>query len=183
MNTKTIIISVGLVFVIGLIMLASVINKSSPATAPVSNATLPSASFVNPGTGAGPTVVPGGVSVGGVETLDFLKNPTTFMDSSNPGFYYLGYDPNKTEVSTASDTPYVIFYISDTQFFNIALTQEPVGASREAAQQYLMKQLGITEAQMCSLDYMVSTPYRVNQFYTGKSLGFSFCPGAVQLPK
>jgi len=47
----------------------------------------------------------------------------------------------------------------------------------------LMAKLGITEDAMCQLNYMVSVPYWVNEYYAGESLGFSFCPGATQLPQ
>ena len=103
----------------------------------------------------------------------------------NAGYYYLGYHMKEGFPDpTASDNPpYVISYIDSTQYFNIALLQEPIGSVREEAQQYLMQHLGISQDQMCRLNYMVSVPDRVNSQFSSKNLGFSFCPGATVLPK
>ena len=101
----------------------------------------------------------------------------------NPGYYYLGYHyANGTSDPTASnDPPYLIEYISTTQYFNISLLHEPLGQIRQQAEQYLMAHTGLTQNQMCQIKYMVSVPSSVNQVYAGTNLGFSFCPGAVQL--
>ncbi len=116
---------------------------------------------------------------GYIPTNDFLKDPTTVKDTFNPGYYYIG-TPDST---TTGNPPYTITYIEATQYFNIALLQEPIGAARAAAEQYLMTRLGVTQDQMCSLKYMVSVPWTVNQAFTGRNLGFSFCPGATALPQ
>jgi hypothetical protein len=111
-----------------------------------------------------------------------LHDSDTKSDPDNSGQYFLGNALNP-ENSTASDTPpYVITYIAGTNSFSIALLQEPIGAARMEAEQYLMQHFSLTEGQMCALDYTVSTPAYVNSTYAGTSLGFSFCPGAVQLP-
>lgn len=125
------------------------------------------------------------ISGGGViKTQDFLNNQATTKDPLNAGYYYLGYHLNEgVPDSTASkNPPYVIEYIEATHYFNIGLLQEPVKASRQQAEQYLMSTLGVSQAQMCQLNYMVAVPYSINQAYAGTSLGFSFCPGAVTLP-
>jgi len=44
-----------------------------------------------------------------------------------------------------------------------------------------MSRLGIGEQEMCQLHYSFSAPYWVNEFYAGRELGFSFCPGSVSL--
>ncbi|MHB1163146.1 MAG: hypothetical protein ACYCZZ_01270 [Minisyncoccota bacterium] len=120
-----------------------------------------------------------------IQTTDFLADPTTLKDPVNTGYYYLGYHVSEgTPDPTATDNPpYIITYISATHYFNIALLQEPIGAVRAEAEQYLMNRLGIPQSQMCQLDYMVSVPDRVNSQFSGISLGFSFCPGATVLPK
>jgi len=46
----------------------------------------------------------------------------------------------------------------------------------------LLQQLGISEQDACRLRYSVSVPFSVNPLYSGKNLGFSFCPGATPLP-
>ena len=127
--------------------------------------------------------------VGGqfISTVDFIADPMTVKDPSNPGYYYLGYHYRANEGvvdATATDNPpYIIEYIAETHYFNISLLSEPIGELRQEAEQYLMTRLGITQDQMCQLDYMVSVPDRVNSYYSGKSLGFSFCQGATALPR
>jgi len=115
---------------------------------------------------------------------DFSQDPDLSADQSNPGYYYLGYHYGDTSTDPkASDSPpYVIEYINATQYFNIALMQEPIKTTREQVEQYLMQHLGISQSQMCQLKYTVSVPASVNQTYAGISLGFSFCSGSVQLP-
>lgn len=119
-------------------------------------------------------------SGGTLRVKDFKQDPDTVKDPINAGYYYLGY--HFTDDSTKK-VPYVIEYIDATQYFNIVLFQEPIGQSRRAAERYLMEHLGITQNQMCQLQYMVSVPHFVNVSYTSMSLGFSFCPGSVVIPE
>ncbi len=127
------------------------------------------------------------VAVGGgtIQANNFINDPTTAKDPINQGYYYLGYHVNEgiSDPTATDNPPYIIEYISATQYFNIALLQEPIGWVREEAQQYLMAHLAITQTQLCRLNYMVSVPDRVNSQFSGKNLGFSFCPGATVLPK
>jgi hypothetical protein len=78
--------------------------------------------------------------------------------------------------------PYLITYISGTQFFNIELIKEPLSESRVAAEQFLQATLGLSQAEMCKLQYQLSTPNSVSTFFGGKDLYFSFCLGAEVLP-
>ncbi len=109
---------------------------------------------------------------------NFIADKTTVTDPVNKGYYYLGYNTFNGE----TNIPYMIQYIADTKYFNIELLQEPLGTIRVEAENDLMKRLGITQTQMCQLNYTVSTPDSVNSVYASENLGFSFCPGAVQLP-
>ncbi len=123
-----------------------------------------------------------------VTVPDFIHNGVTLADSANPGRYLLAGDLGYCPVGggpcgTASTTDFNIFYDSTGQYFLIALTQEPIGAARLAAQQFLLQTLGITEAQACALTYYLGTTVDVNPVYAGKNLGFSFCPGATVLPQ
>jgi len=127
-------------------------------------------------------------SSGTIVTLDFIHNGITLEDPENKGNYYLagntGYCyANGTCQNVASTTDFAIEYFPQGQAFVIGLSTEPLGQVREEAQAFLMKDLGITEAQMCGLNYSVLTADSVNQQYAGENLGFSFCPGAVQLPQ
>ncbi|MHB8860130.1 MAG: hypothetical protein ACYC48_00120 [Minisyncoccota bacterium] len=193
---KKIILGIGIVVVLGLFVLAYQLtapSSQSPATgSPATekeNVGLPSAPSAIQATSSVSSLEAGmsiaGSGGGAIQTLNFISNPTTVKDPINPGFYYLGYHQYEgvPDPTVTTDPPYVVAYESDTQFFNIALLQEPIGPVRGEMEQYLMTQLGITQAQMCQLNYMVSVPYRVNSQFSGMNLGFSFCPGAVVLPK
>lgn len=113
-----------------------------------------------------------------ITTSDFKSDPQTETSTNIPGHYYLagGLDP------VGSGAPYSIFYVDSDQSFTIDLLQEPLSQTRQDAEQVLMKKLGITTTYMCELRYTVLVPVSVNSFYSGKNLGFSFCPGAVVLP-
>ncbi len=189
-------IGVGAIAIIGLMVLAFWISSSGNKTlvSNVQNVGLPVAGSVGSNTAnvTGSTTASSGTvmfiaGAGGevVQTNNFIADPATVKDPINSGYYYLGYHVNEgVPDPTATDNPpYVITYFSTTQYFNIALFQEPIGTVREEMEQYLMAHLGISQDQMCHLNYMVSVPYYVNSFYTGKTLGFSFCPGATVLPK
>jgi len=122
-------------------------------------------------TGAGGITIP---------TRDFLHEPTT-GEYPNKGYFYLGYHTG-TDTTATINPPYLIEYIAATQYFDIELLKEPIGAARSAAEQFLTASLGISQDQMCELNYTVSVPSRVNSQFASKNLGFSFCPGATALP-
>jgi len=111
-----------------------------------------------------------------VRTLDFTKNPQ--VESNSQGMYALagGLRP------AGNTTPFSIVYSSKDQSFVVSLLQEPIGSNRLAAEEALQAQLGIDQAAMCQLNYFVGAPAAVNETYAGKNLGFSFCPGAADLP-
>jgi hypothetical protein len=183
---KTIIATVGAVIVIGVIAVTYwFAGSANTQTATVTIPSTPQVAFSSTGQYATTTAPVAGVSSGGIKTLDFINDPTTVKDPINPGYYYLGYHvASGVSDPTATDNPpYIIAYISATKYFNIALLQEPIGPVRMEAEQYLMMRLGISHGQMCQLDYMVSVPVQVNSQYAGTNLGFSFCPGAIPLPK
>jgi hypothetical protein len=189
MRTKIIIVAVSLI-VIGVAVVLALLYGASPAPVPAGQSAatdFPSASTVGQSDGtSGAGSVEGGAGTAGasgadeglVTGLEFLQATTTIEDTSNPGLYHLDAPP-----TSDSDVPYDITYESATRYFNISLLAEPIGQTRLAAQTYLMEKLGIAESEMCQLDYMVSVPDWVNDFYAGYDLGFSFCPGAVALPQ
>jgi hypothetical protein len=190
---KTILISIGALIIIGLFVFAYQITGSTNSTVtqtpanvppPTQSVGLPTAnSVVNTTTKSTPTPQPI-APVKTMQTNDVLKDPATVQDPINPGYYYLGYHAYEgVPDATATNTPpYIIEYISATHYFNIELLQEPIGLQRREAEQYLMAHLGISQAQMCQLNYMLSVPNSVNSQYAGENLGFSFCPGATVLP-
>lgn len=76
---------------------------------------------------------------------------------------------------------FVISYTAVDKSFNISLFKEPLKEVRERAEKEFLAKLGITEGEACHLKYSLATTYWVNEFYGGKNLGFSFCPGSVGL--
>ncbi len=190
-------ISIGAIIVVGLIALAFwLTSPKSPAPAtnspsgqnvlPVANS-VGNTTAVNTSTNftSGTILSLPAVDGGTIQVNNFINDPATAKDPINHGYYYLGYHVNEgiSDPTATDNPPYIIEYISATQYFNIALLQEPIGPVREEAQQYLMTHLGISQDQMCRLNYMVSVPERVNSQFAGINLGFSFCPGATVLPK
>ncbi len=119
---------------------------------------------------------------GTIFVKDFMHSSETTPDEFNEGFNNIGYKMPSPTPAKIINPPYNIMYIEKTKYFNITLLQEPIGKARLEAEQYLMNQLGISQADMCRLIYQLSTPYWVNDFYSGQELRFSFCPGAVKLP-
>lgn len=118
----------------------------------------------------------------------FIGNGVTIEDPANAGAYFLA-GSNGVCLEDGScpragtEEGFNIVYFSDDQAFVVALTEEPLGERRRAAEQYLMQMLGLREPEMCLLRYIVGTTVYVNQVYGSiPNLGFSFCPGATQLP-
>lgn len=109
-----------------------------------------------------------------------LQNPNVKADTNNQGNYFIGKQPSTN--SEVGSQPFIITYTAETKYFNITLTQEPIGEVRKKAESYLMQILSFSENQMCELNYSVYTPTTINSQFAGTNLGFSFCPGAVKLP-
>jgi hypothetical protein len=140
--------------------------------------TLPSSGSVTQ-TSSSTSQTPQGISITSqsgspIVTNDFIHNGVTTADPSNAGNYYL---------TGASTNGYAIGYRTPAEFFTIALEKEPLGQTRVAAESFLLAALGISQSQLCSLNYYVGTDVQTNSFYAGKNLGFSFCPGATVLPQ
>jgi len=179
--------------VVGVALYFLLPSSPSEPVAPAGDITLPVAGLnTDPVSGAGTsisaarkTIILATAGGGTVEVYDFLQDTETVADTINQGYYSLGRSPQGVDATSTIGVSirYNIVYIAATQYFNIELLQEPLGAVREEAQQYLLSHLGIREEQLCLLSYMVSVPYSVNSPFSSRSLGFSFCPGATTLPK
>ena len=161
-------------------------GKSAPVT-PGEPVMLPSVNSTDPSLMGGSTGLSVNGKLGTVVMLDFLNNGTTAADLQNPGMYYVAGSPgyclsDGTCPHGAAATDFNIAYDARAQFFNIALLGEPLGKVRAEAEQLMIKILGISQDQLCTLNYYVGTTYYVNEQYSGKNLGFSFCPGATVLP-
>ncbi len=118
---------------------------------------------------------------------DFIHNGETVADVQNPGSYMLagsvGYCLGTGECPTGAPTDsFSVAYNENTHFFNVILLKEPLGKARKDAEAFLESRLGVAEKDMCALNYYVGTPYWINEVYTGKNLGFSFCVGVTPLP-
>ena len=151
-----------------------------PEMAPAQSVEFPIAGMANKAapsstnTGQSRTLEIKGADGSSIPVMNFLNSPKTVKDPNNTEYYLLGF-------STSS--PYMITYIASTQYFNIELLQEPIGLARTQAEQYLMTLLGISRDQMCRLPYQLGVPNSVNARFASIDLGFSFCPGATELPQ
>lgn len=87
-----------------------------------------------------------------------------------------------TSVENISETNFGVVFNDSDGSFAVGLETEPLGETRRQAEQYLLSLTGVTEAELCKLNVYVGTTGRINQFYSGKNLGLSFCPNSVQLP-
>lgn len=146
-----------------------------------STTVVPGGSGGTQGTSQGSGITSAGVSVplvGGqtLQVKDFKKDPATLTSKNLPGHYYLA-----GGIGSTAGIPFRTFYLESDGSFRITLLQEPLSETRAAAESDLMARLGITEKQMCGLNYIVSVLNSVNPNYPGRNLGFSFCPGAEAL--
>ncbi len=154
---------------------------------PPSQTTLPEAGPNNTNTTAGAGTMTVKAKLGPVVVTDFIHNGLTGPDTQNPGTYYLAGSPgyclsDGTCPHGASATEFNITYDTKAQFFTIALVAEPLGTIRGKAERFLLNTLGISETQLCTLNYYVGTVSALNEQFAGRNLGFSFCPNATVLP-
>lgn len=166
------------------------VSTTQPASGlPISGYANPPISSGSSGTTTAEKTISFATPSGVVVTVnDFVHNGETVPDVQNTGSFVLagslGYClADGTCPSGASTTDFSISYNEKSNFFNIVLLKEPLGTVRLLAEQFLSKRLGITEQQLCTLNYFVGTPYWINSAYDSKNLGFSVCPGATPLPK
>lgn len=198
MNTKLIIWILALflgVIVVAVLWYAFFVPKIVPQTTPGTATTFPTSGSVTPvsgtstnSSGAIPTFSLTAQDGSVVSALDFIHNGITIPDKANLGRYLLagnlGYcilDPQKCQAAPA--TNFTVYYDSGMKSFLIDLAEEPIGQARLDMEQFMLTTLGLTQTQLCSLNYFVGVTIYVNSQYTGKNLGFSFCPGATVLPK
>lgn len=93
------------------------------------------------------------------------------------------------QVAIAGKERYTITYYPEDKtqglapYVLVSLLAEPLGEVRRDAENELRLILNISDADICALpDIQVWTSRSVNEFFAGKDLGLSFCPGAVTLP-
>ena len=112
-----------------------------------------------------------------IAVRDFTES--ALQDKNNKEVKYLA---GEDENGFIEDALYVISFFSEDDSFTISLFAQPIGATRKRAESELLSKLGIEQADACLLRYVVLVPFDVDKNYSGRNLGFSFCPGAVQLP-
>ena len=122
-----------------------------------------------------------------VTVQNFINNGVTERDTINSSQYYLAGKNALCELesdcySGAPSDTFDIVYFADEDAFAVGLTAEPLGEARRNAEQFLLKTLGVSQEELCTLDYFVTTNVDVSEQYAGADLGFSFCPGAMRLP-
>ncbi|MDO8623860.1 MAG: hypothetical protein Q7R54_00690 [bacterium] len=128
-----------------------------------------------PGTGGGSTEtqLPITLNNGAVILVpNFTKASQPFWTSPIAGY----------EVAGSEKEIYHILYFPGNSGFLISLAAEPLGESRRAGEAALRAKLGVTDAVLCTLNIQVFTGIDVNEQYSGRDLGLSFCPGATALP-
>lgn len=170
------------------LFLPSVTKKIPEQINPINSATLPG-NQISPST-QGTIAITTLTDRNGtnVATRDFFHNGVTIADVANAGNYLLagnlGYClTDQQKCQAASSTNFSVYYMSSSQSFIITLTEEPIGLARVQMEQFLLSTLGLTQDQLCKLNYLVGVTQDVNPQFTGNNLGFSFCPGATVLPK
>jgi len=164
---KKLLIGIGAAVILIVLVLVFVLLRKPATTTPQQNP------VTFPGSGTTTTSTTNG-------TASFLQGADVKEDQANHGYFYLGNQPSSDQTV---NPPYLIEYIAATHYFTISISQEPIGQYRREAERYLQQKLGATQDQMCSLNYTIGVPDWVNSQYSDMNLGFSFCPGAVQLPE
>lgn len=110
-------------------------------------------------------------------TLETSRGPLSVNNFINDPVERVG---NTVGISRASQ--FSIVYFESENAFAITLLSLPLSSARSTAEENLLQQLGIAAQDACALAISVSVPYTIDDDYSGRELGLSFCPGAVPLP-
>lgn len=140
----------------------------------------PFGGMVNPG--GSTTYIPKTMSVttgrGEVLMVPNILSGHEPLDTPGGRFYSL-YGP---EYSTEGFAFSMQYSEMDSQFL-IILIAEPIGAGRLEAEKYLRTLLALSDAELCTLNTIVTVTPDVSEVYSQyENLGLSFCPDAVKLP-
>ena len=183
------ILVVVLIGVAGLFVFVSshVRNPGQTNNGGTSSTTFPTSSTTPTNTTIISNVLIKGKSNQPISVPDFVNNGQTVPDKNSPDTYQLVQNSENclSTGTCASQNPITDFSISYEKkynFFNITLYTEPLGKSRQEAEQFLVNELKLSPQQLCNLNYSIGTISAVNSVYSGEELGFSSCPNAVQLP-
>ena len=201
MNTPTTYLIAGsaalIVLLAGLFFYGTFIAPATPSTenrgtiqSPFDETVIPSPTVTlpsQPGGAKNPdeTTTSGTLEVrtaGGMATVSDFRAAKDVASSTDGSYYFVSGAQIQIGTTTESIPEYQIYYFPADQTFLVSLLQEPLGEVRKRATQDLASRLNIPPEGICSLVAEVTIPRDVNQFYSGKSLGFPGCSGATKFP-
>lgn len=145
-------------------------------------------STLEPANPFGNSVLPGDS-----HTKPAITVSTTAGEQVSVPDFRTGHEPDHTPAGTIytirapeysnTEMTFSLQYNEATSEFLVVLLQEPIGAARKEAEQYLKAMLMLQDTELCALNTTVVVMPSVNPaFATYENLGLSFCPGAVPLP-
>lgn len=185
MRMKRLFLILAAILVLGLVLFLAyrMFGNRQPDPVPTQPTNFPIASSTSDGLPSIPLMLRNGSTI---SVNDFTKSSLTVTDNQDPTILYLNGDPGLCQAGVScpegAGRGFDISFDSEASLFTVTLLKEPLGELRREAEQQLKGILGITETQMCALNYSVGTLGFVSETYGGRELGFSFCPGAVPLP-
>jgi hypothetical protein len=112
-----------------------------------------------------------------VEIPDFTKGRTPTYSEPGTSYFHLVAD---TDISARGFQIQASY--GRVSKVTIALVKRPFGATRRAAEHALRAFFPLPTKTLCRLDIEVSIPGPVDEALSTKTLGLSFCPGAMVLP-
>lgn len=74
-----------------------------------------------------------------------------------------------------------VLYYAPEGALTVLLLAEPLSESRLAAEDYIMSRFNLSSEKLCDLNARIVTNRFVSNFFADRELGFSSCPGSVQL--
>lgn len=120
----------------------------------------------------------------GVTVKDFLNDGETKADPMNPGNYIVyggtGYCIEELCDEDHGNT-FLIEYDSQIRHFSVLIIREPVKDVRKNVQSVLSEKLGVSQQDLCKLNYSVYVPYWVTEDYSGVDIRFEGCQDALRL--
>ncbi len=184
MNTKALFVGLGVVLILGAVAVLGWLfiqmTQSDADTVPEPAPSNPfgfSTSVTDPEPDAREGLAISTREGGQVLVPDFTNGREPI--AADDGAYYFLYGPEFSTEGYAFSAQYA----EAGSAFLIVLLEEPIGASRLAAEAYLKDLLQLPEETLCSLSTRIVVGADINASYARYgNLGLSFCAGAVPLP-
>lgn len=107
-----------------------------------------------------------------VPVRDFLADPETELWDLRSNIYVID------NAYTQDGLSYQTYYINDG-LISIELLNENLSFTRAQAETSLQHKLGIQREDMCNLMIRVTVRETIDEEYSGRDLGLSFCPNSV----